>query len=249
MDRRQVLAALSGGVLGFEGMHAIGMPEFNGSPQEKEPVAVCGNHRMLRYDHYDRMLVGDVKLSEELWDRSQEITLRVHSALNLKNYPHGAENYRNPFSIFRLQHIVYELARLGDWFGEILAEPGKPPVRYIGLGAETVYRIETTKGRLLEFQQSTIGPDYAAIARCPVEKCDESETNRRWNWTGPLPAPVIRFRPEQILHLRTRYRNEEERKLHYPYGVSTLYTGKLRLDAEFENDMIEGIRQLVKRFS
>jgi hypothetical protein len=70
-----------------------------------------------------------------------------------------------------------------------------------------MYRIETTKGKVVEFQQSKEGPDYQSLTRAPVVQATEQEIAQ---------ATAIRFSPEQVVHARLG----DDRKTFYPYGVS-----------------------------
>jgi hypothetical protein len=57
---------------------------------------------------------------------------------------------------------------MGDWFGEVVIDTENPKMGILKvnpLPADSIYRIETTKGKLLEFQQSKEGPDYQSLAR------------------------------------------------------------------------------------
>lgn len=98
----------------------------------------------------------------------------------------------------------------GDDFLEIVINPEDPKrgvLNITPLPAETMYRIETTKGRLVEFQQSKEGPDYDSLARVDVLDASDSDLQQ---------AKAIRFAPEQIIHIRIG----DDRKTFYPYGVS-----------------------------
>jgi hypothetical protein len=100
----------------------------------------------------------------------------------------------------------------GDVFLEICIDPENPKAGILNikeLPAETMYRIESTKGKLFEFQQSAEGPDYEALVRAPVEEAEDSELEQ---------SKAIRFAPEQIVHMRIG----EDRRNFYPYGQSLL---------------------------
>lgn len=102
------------------------------------------------------------------------------------------------------------LCLYGDRFWEIVISEEEPKagiVKIVSLPPDSVYRIETTKGKLLEFQQSKEGPDYQSLARVEVTKATEAELAQ---------ATAIRFAPEQIIHCRIG----DDRKTFYPYGVS-----------------------------
>lgn len=104
------------------------------------------------------------------------------------------------------------LYAMGDWFGEVVLDPEDPKLGILKvnpLPADSMYRIETTKGKLIEFQQSKEGPDYQSLSRVEVTKATDSELNQ---------ATAIRFAPEQIIHGRIG----DDRKTYYPYGVSII---------------------------
>ena len=100
----------------------------------------------------------------------------------------------------------------GDLFLEVILNPDNPKdgiMKVQELPPESVYRIETDKGKVLEFQQGSSGPDYEAILRTPVTDASDSELEQ---------SKAIRFAPEQIVHVRLG----EDRKTFYPYGQSLI---------------------------
>jgi hypothetical protein len=72
-----------------------------------------------------------------------------------------------------------------------------------------MYRIETTKGKLVEFQQSNEGPDYQSLTRVPVTQATEADL---------MQATAVRFTPEQVVHTKVG----DDRRTFYPYGVSLI---------------------------
>ena len=81
---------------------------------------------------------------------------------------------------------------------------------------DTMYRIKTTRGQLVEFQQSQIGyPDYKAVAEKPLGK------KKEW-YDGSVSQetmqPVVRFRSDEIVHFRLANNIVGFR----PYGVSVI---------------------------
>lgn len=105
-----------------------------------------------------------------------------------------------------------QLFIMGDYFEEVVIDPDNPKggvVNLIPLPADSMYRIETTKGKLVEFQQSKEGPDYQSLARVEVTQATEADLQQ---------ATAIRFAPEQIVHTRIG----DDRKTFYPYGVSLI---------------------------
>jgi hypothetical protein len=105
------------------------------------------------------------------------------------------------------------LCIMGDFFVETVINPDNPKegiYKAIPLPPESMYRIETTKGKLIEYQQSKEGPDYQAIVRAPlVSQAAEAELNQ---------SMAIRFSPFQIVHFRIG----DDRKTFYPYGQSLI---------------------------
>ncbi len=98
----------------------------------------------------------------------------------------------------------------GDLFYELvisLDEPRDGILKLTKLPAESMYRIETTKGKVIEFQQSKEGPDYQSLTRAPVVQSTDQEI---------MMATAIRFAPEQVVHIKIG----DDRKTFYPYGVS-----------------------------
>lgn len=100
----------------------------------------------------------------------------------------------------------------GDEFWEIIIDPDDPKggvLRVADLPPETMFRIESTRGKLIEFQQGKEGPDLQAIQKAPVHLATEQELQQ---------ANAIRFAPDQVIHLRIG----DYRKSFYPYGVSLI---------------------------
>jgi hypothetical protein len=100
----------------------------------------------------------------------------------------------------------------GDGFYELKIDPEDPSEGILGvtrLPQETMYRIETVKGRVVEFQQSKDGPDYEALTKTDITTATEADLQQ---------SRAIRFAPEQIVHIR----HGEDRQTFYPYGVSLI---------------------------
>lgn len=100
----------------------------------------------------------------------------------------------------------------GDFFWEVIIDIENPKNGVIGLTPlppDSMYRIETTKGKLIEFQQSKEGPDYQSLSRVEITQATEADLQQ---------ATAIRFSPEQIIHMRIG----DDRKTFYPYGVSLI---------------------------
>jgi hypothetical protein len=112
----------------------------------------------------------------------------------------------------RLWNMAKKLFQMGDLFLENVIDTENPSAGIIKvdiLPADSMYRIETTKGKLLEFQQSKEGPDYQSLSRVEITKATEQDLAQ---------ATALRFAPEQIVHMRIG----DDRKTFYPYGVSII---------------------------
>jgi hypothetical protein len=115
----------------------------------------------------------------------------------------------------KIWNITKKVAIQGDEFVEIIINKNNPKdgiLKIQELPCDTMYRIETTKGKLVEFQQSRLmgsGPDYAAVMKTDINSATEEDL---------LQSTCIRFNPNQIVHFKIG----DERKTFYPYGVSLI---------------------------
>lgn len=110
----------------------------------------------------------------------------------------------------RIWNLAKQLFIYGDFFYEVVINPENPSegiYNLIPLPPDSMFRMETTKGKLVEFQQSKEGPDYQSLARIEVIQATDADLQQ---------ATAIRFAPEQIVHIRIG----DDRKTFYPYGVS-----------------------------
>lgn len=118
------------------------------------------------------------------------------------------------------QKKIWNLAKLlfiyGDFFYELVINTENPKegiYNLIPLPPDSMYRIETTKGKLIEFQQSKEGPDYQSLSRVDVTQATDADLQQ---------ATAIRFAPEQVVHIRIG----DDRKTFYPYGVSLIESAR-----------------------
>jgi len=112
----------------------------------------------------------------------------------------------------RIWNWAKNLFIYGDIFIELVTNMDNPKdgiLKVMMLPPESMYRIETTKGRLIEFQQSKEGPDHESLTKAPVTQATEAELRQ---------STAIRFSPEQVVHGRIG----DDRKTFYPYGVSLI---------------------------
>lgn len=108
------------------------------------------------------------------------------------------------------------LCKYGDLFGEITINPDDVEDGIQGvkvLPGRSMWRIETTSGHLVEFQQSWSGPDYESVVSKPIAERTDNEEGSSW-----YAGRVIRFLPAQIVHARINAAGSS----FYPYGMSVL---------------------------
>jgi len=184
-------------------------------PEERTVVGVSKNRRRKVYDlsvedhanfATDATIVHNCqtdddgrvfKVRTENHDVKEEIEFLMHRLLELDDRSWG---------------IQRSLCKLGDHFFELVIDPEDPKrgvIKVQSLPADSMYRIETIKGRLYEFQQSQEGPDYNALARTEITRASQAEL---------MQATALRFHPEQIVHARIG----DDRKTFYPYGISVI---------------------------
>lgn len=181
MDRRHFLK--SGFTLGF--VSSVGViNELSADNPPCTPIKSFSNNRLERY-----------KRCKKFFDyRYLDDTIHSKFVDSIKEkFKANSIPIRNNGS--SLQYVIYKAAGYGDCFVEVLGEN-----KFVIL-PETIYRIETIKGKLLEFQQSREGPDYAVL-------CNEN-----------LKTDVIRLNPDKIVHFRPNCID------YYPYGTSVIETG------------------------
>jgi len=112
----------------------------------------------------------------------------------------------------KIWNVAKQLFIYGDFFWEIVINPENPKEGVLNLSPlppDSMYRIETTKGRLVEFQQSKEGPDFQSLARVQVDQATDADLQQ---------ATAIRFTPEQVIHMKIG----DDRRTFYPYGVSLI---------------------------
>lgn len=118
------------------------------------------------------------------------------------------------------QKKMWDMAKrlfiMGDFFYELVIDTESPKdgiLNLVPLPPDSMYRIETTQGRLVEFQQSKEGPDYQSLSRVEVTQATEADLQQ---------ATAIRFAPEQVIHVKIG----DDRKTFYPYGVSLIESAR-----------------------
>ncbi len=251
MDRRESLkimtAVLAHGAFGGVAAAAAWGGESSFLPAK---LNQSQTNRAQRYARYEK-LATEKQFQEFRDDHMMSgIGMRLFNELGLKT-----QHEYNHFSPFRCGCIAMETALYGDVFAEIVKPGFGTEGVCVILPPATIYRIETIKGELIEFQQSREGPDYAAIARCKVEDAqgeqdrvhaDDKNQSLVVAYNGPIALPknqscAIRFRVDDIVHIRPKLYK------YAPYGTSSLETGKPHLDPSWYNDTLDGMKEILKR--
>jgi len=112
----------------------------------------------------------------------------------------------------RAWQIVKKLCIFGDAFYELVTDPEEPKqgvLKIQELPPDSMFKIVTTKGRVVEYQQSKEGPDYQALTRSSVTAATEQEL---------MQSTAIRFAPSQVIHMYLG----DDRRTFYPYGQSLM---------------------------
>lgn len=112
----------------------------------------------------------------------------------------------------KIWQMVKRLCIFGDGFYELITDTQNPKngiLKIQELPPDSMYKIVTTKNKVVEYQQSKEGPDYQALTRSEITRATESELQQ---------ATAIRFTPKQILHLVLG----DDRQTFYPYGQSLI---------------------------
>lgn len=112
----------------------------------------------------------------------------------------------------RTWQMVKRLCIFGDAFYELVTDPDNPKegvLKVQELPPDSMYKIVTTKGRVVEFQQSKEGPDYQSLTRSTVTTASDQELRQ---------STAIRFAPAQVVHAYLG----DDRRTFYPYGQSLI---------------------------
>jgi hypothetical protein len=110
----------------------------------------------------------------------------------------------------RIWQMAKRLCIFGDGFYELITNMDSPKdgvLKMQELPPDSMYKIVTTKGKLVEYQQSKEGPDYQSLTRGNIASSSDLELQQ---------STAIRFAPNQIIHIYLG----EDRKTFYPYGQS-----------------------------
>ncbi len=112
----------------------------------------------------------------------------------------------------RIWQMVKKLCIFGDAFYELITDPQNPKegiLKIQELPADSMYKIVTTKGRVVEYQQSKEGPDYQSLTRSDITRATDQEL---------MQSTAIRFAPSQVIHMYLG----DDRRTFYPYGQSLI---------------------------
>ena len=112
----------------------------------------------------------------------------------------------------RIWPMVKRICIFGDGFYELITNMDSPKdgvLKIQELPPDSMYKVVTTKGKLVEYQQSKEGPDYQSLTRGNIASSSDLELQQ---------STAIRFAPNQIIHIYLG----EDRKTFYPYGQSLI---------------------------
>ena len=112
----------------------------------------------------------------------------------------------------KIWQMTKRLCIFGDSFYEMITDMESPKLGILKiqeLPPDSMYKIVTTKGKLVEYQQSKEGPDYQSLSRGNITQSSDLELQQ---------STAIRFAPQQIIHMYLG----EDRKTFYPYGQSLI---------------------------
>jgi hypothetical protein len=112
----------------------------------------------------------------------------------------------------RAWQMVKRLCVFGDAFYELVTNPENPKdgiLKIQELPPDSMFKVVTTKGRVVEFQQSKEGPDYQALTRSNVTSATDLELRQ---------STAIRFSANQVVHAYIG----DDRRTFYPYGQSLI---------------------------
>lgn len=112
----------------------------------------------------------------------------------------------------RIWQMTKRLCIFGDGFYELITDPEDPKqgvLKIQELPPDTMFKIVTSKNKLVEYQQSKDGPDYVALTKTNVLNAPEAELQQ---------STAIRFAPKQIVHMWMG----DDRRTFYPYGQSLI---------------------------
>ena len=222
MNRREMLGGLCAATFGFklsacENSTKPSATEIFPFALEDVPLPVKSLNRKQRYAKYKKMMCEDTDLSIKIGTIVQEA---VNDAMPYCNF--------HVCSPYQMLDMAEELAIMGDLFVEKITHESNL-LKVSKLPAFSMFRIETIKGELLEFQQSMDGPDYAAISRCRVE---DSKND--------LESCSIRFKPSEIDHIRIG--SFLKLRGFYPYGIS-LIECKNVAESHYKKAFVETVKQ------
>jgi hypothetical protein len=251
LNRRDLLKSL-----GVASVFNLSTPSVAEEPKKKS-VELQTSNRRLRYKHCEKFIANKADVFADFLSKTSALTDKVYKEavgplFTTKRVWRDLPDVNHLKAIFsrrKIGFLVFDACLYGDFFGEIVLDNdnhwvGKP-ITWCTLPCDSIYRIETVKGKLLEFQQSKESPDYASLSRATIDKASQEELAK---------STAVRFRPNQIVHIRINCRK------YHPYGTSCLEKesdGKSRsvfpplgfpvIDSRVEEDLVLGIKELIDR--
>lgn len=215
MNRREFIKS---GMVGVAGLNAVSLLNLEDMSLNTELIKprniVYSNSRFNRYKRYVDLYQNSTDLNYRIgqlafqctdaWMNSKlakESFLFGNDKALLRSVGADHDDYFKAFNDYfkAFNDYVYnwakELAIFGDVFIEKIVDAHETLLGAFSLDQFTMYRIETIKGKLLEFQQSNDGIDYVAIKRCFVQDTENP---------GHLKNKTVRFQPDLVVHVRNK---------------------------------------------
>lgn len=220
-------------------MSMLDMPAREAEGLMTDGMNMSRRQRYLSYDSLEE-LVPEVDATLNLYaDEATSYDSEYHTiSIRCSNQGVREELEFLFFKLIQIDDKAYamtrSLAKYGDYFGELVVDPNNPQLGVMKLNdldPYTMWRIQTRRGKLLEFQQTRMSPDYDIVtadlqAKWAKDNAEETELAIQWAARGRYDKQerpgLIRFAPGQIIHMALG----GEKRGHAPYGTSILVSAR-----------------------
>lgn len=227
----------TGGPISFDG--DIGSPDLSRSDlPAREITNIDGGYdalsRRQRYASYEQLeeLVPEIHSSLNTYadeacsydDENHVLKIRCSSEAVKEELEFLFFNSRTIDVDSRVWGMTRNVCKYGDGFWELVIDPKSPQFGVLKLNEldpHTMWRIQSRKGTLLEFQQTMMSPDYDIVIKDIKEKHNKDKKPYQslyWRGRANSNKNLIRFAPAQVVHVVI---GSEERGFK-PYGISVL---------------------------
>jgi hypothetical protein len=227
----------TGGPISFDG--DMGSPELSRSDlPAREITNIDGGYdalsRRQRYASYEQLeeLIPEIHSSLNTYadeacsydDENHVLQVRCSNEAVKEELEFLFFNSRTIDVDSRAWGMARNLCKYGDSFWELVIDPKSPQFGVLKLNEldpHTMWRIQSRKGTLLEFQQTMMSPDYDVVSKDIKDKHNkDNKPYQSLYWRGRTQGNknLIRFAPAQVVHIVI---GSEERGFK-PYGISVL---------------------------